>query len=256
MGLAVELINGWILPVLLAPAVGSFLGVLVRRLPRGRPIAASRSACEACGHVLGPLEMVPLLSFAWQRGRCRHCGAPIAAAHPSIELSALGVAAVAACLVPAGADLWIACVLGWWLLTLAWIDAEHFTLPDVLTLPLLLAGLAEAIWRDPDQLTARAAAAALAYGALWALAAGYRRLRGREGLGMGDAKLLAAGGAWLGPVALPRVLLLGACSALAYALLLRLRGTRITGTLKLPFGPFLAGAIWLVWLWLAYEPSV
>jgi leader peptidase (prepilin peptidase) / N-methyltransferase len=253
MGAPVELINGWIWPVVLAPAVGSFLGVLVRRLPEGRPIAAARSACEACGHTLGPLEMIPLVSFAWQRGRCRHCGAAIDAAHPAIELAALAVAAGAALVVPAGIDLWIACTLGWWLLTLAWIDADSFRLPDVLTLPLLLAGLAEAVWRDPDDVAARAAAAALAYGALWALAEGYRRLRGREGLGLGDAKLLAAGGAWLGPAPLPDVLLLAACTALAYAMLLRLRGTRVIGTLKLPFGPFLAGAIWAVWLWQAWD---
>ena len=252
MGPPVELINGWILPVALAPAAGSFLGVLVRRLPEGRRIAASRSVCEACGHVLGPLDMIPLVSFAWQRGRCRHCGAPIGGFHPAIELAALGVAAVAAVLVPAGADLWISCILGWWLLTLAWIDADSFRLPDALTLPLVLAGLAEALWRDPDQVSARALAAAVAYGALWALAAGYRRLRGREGLGMGDAKLLAAGGAWLGPAPLPALLLLAAGSALVYALLLRLRGTRVTATLKLPFGPFLAGAIWALWLWTAH----
>jgi leader peptidase (prepilin peptidase) / N-methyltransferase len=251
MGPPVELINGWILPVVLAPAVGSFLGVLVRRLPEGKPIAAARSACEACGHTLGPLEMIPLASFAWQRGRCRHCGAPIATVHPAIELAALAIAAAAAALIPGGPDLWITCILGWWLLTLAWIDADSFRLPDALTLPLLLAGLGEAMCRDPDQLTARATAAAIAYTALWALAALYRRLRGREGLGMGDAKLLAAGGAWLGPVPLPDVLLLAACSALAYALLLRLRGTEVTATLKVPFGPFLAGAIWLVWLWVA-----
>ena len=253
MGLPVELINGWILPVVLAPAIGSFLGVLVRRLPEGKPIAAARSACEACGHTLGPLEMIPLVSFAWQRGRCRHCGAPIAATHPAIELAALGIAATAAGLIPGGPDLWITCILGWWLLTLAWIDAASFRLPDALTLPLLLAGLGEALWRDPDHLTARAAATAIAYTALWALAAGYRRLRGREGLGMGDAKLLATGGAWLGPAPLPDVLLLAACSALAYAFLLRLRGTQITATLKVPFGPFLAGAIWLIWLWLAAD---
>ena len=148
--------------------------------------------------------------------------------------------------IQAGPDLWITCILGWWLLTLAWIDADSFRLPDALTLPLILAGLGEALWRDPDQLTARAAGAAIAYTALWALAAFYRRLRGREGLGMGDAKLLAAGGAWLGVVPLPDVLLLAACSALAYALL---RGAEIRATLKVPFGPFLAGAIWLAWLW-------
>jgi leader peptidase (prepilin peptidase)/N-methyltransferase len=249
MGPAVELINGWIWPVLVAPAIGSFAGVLVRRLPAGRPIAAARSACESCGHTLDPLDMVPLASFLFLRGKCRYCGAPIAPMHAAIELAALAVAAIAAALLPGGPDLWITCILGWWLLTLAWIDATSFRLPDVLTLPLLLAGLAEAALFEPEELNARAIAAACAYTALWLLAYAYRRLRGREGLGLGDAKLLAAGGAWLGPWLLPNVLLLAALIALAFALLLRLRGTRLHAQLRLPFGPFLAGAIWAAWVW-------
>jgi leader peptidase (prepilin peptidase) / N-methyltransferase len=251
MGASVELINGWIWPVLVAPAIGSFLGVLVRRLPAGRPVVAARSACEACAAGLQPRDMIPIASFLLQRGRCRHCGAPIARMHLAIELAALAVAVTAAAIVPAGIDLWITCVLGWWLLPLGWIDADTGRLPDVLTLPLLLAGLAEAFLFEPEQLTARAAAAAFAYCGLWLLAFLYRRLRGREGLGMGDAKLLAAGGAWLGPLAIPNVLFLAALSALAYVLVLRLRGTQVTATLKLPFGPFLAGAIWVSWLWAA-----
>ena len=107
---------GWLLPVLAGPFVGSFLGVLVRRLPAGRPIAAARSCCEACGRSLSPLELIPLVSFAVQRGRCRSCGAPIAWAHPAIELAALVLAGVAACVVPAGdwpggAWLWLSCGL-------------------------------------------------------------------------------------------------------------------------------------------------
>jgi leader peptidase (prepilin peptidase)/N-methyltransferase len=248
MGDAVELMNGWILPVVAAPFVGSFLGVLVRRLPARQTVARGRSHCEACGATLGPLEMVPLVSYALQRGRCRHCGAPIAPMHLGIELAALAVAASAAIAVPGGAFLWTGCALGWCLLTLAWIDFRTFWLPDVLTLPLILAGLAQAAWLQPDRLTERALAAAIAYTLLFLLAWSYRALRKRDGLGMGDAKLLAAGGAWLGIVALPWVVVAGSVLALLYALALRARGTKLTNTLRLPFGPFLAAGIWAAWL--------
>jgi leader peptidase (prepilin peptidase)/N-methyltransferase len=244
---------GWVLPVAAGPFVGSFLGVLVRRLPAGGRVVAARSACEACGHRLGPLEMVPLLSFVWQRGRCTACGARIAWAHPAIELAALAVAAVAACVVPVGAypgsaPLWVSCVLGWWLLALGWIDAETFRLPDVLTLPLILAGLGEALLFEPGAVFDRAQAAVLAAVSLYLLAFVYRRLRKRVGLGLGDAKLLAAGGAWVGVGALPWVLLGGAVMALVFVGVRRVRGERLTGATRVPFGPFLAGGIWGCWL--------
>jgi leader peptidase (prepilin peptidase)/N-methyltransferase len=244
---------GWALPVASGPFIGSFLGVLIRRLPADRPVAAARSCCDACGHRLGPLEMIPLASFVWQGGRCRHCGAPIARFHLGVELAALGVAAVAALVVPGGAYpgdplLWVTCALGWWLLALGWIDAETFRLPDGLTLPLILAGLAEAWVFDREAIYGRAQGAALAAVSLIVLALIYKRLRKRAGLGMGDAKLLAAGGAWVGVGALPWVMMVGAVSALGWAGVMRLRGARLTATTKLPFGPFLAAGIWVCWL--------
>ena len=87
----------WLLPLLLAPIVGSFLGVLVRRLPEGRPVALDRSACDSCGTPLGARDLVPLVSYLALRGRCRHCGAPIGRFHPAIELAAVLVAAVVVC---------------------------------------------------------------------------------------------------------------------------------------------------------------
>jgi leader peptidase (prepilin peptidase) / N-methyltransferase len=249
MGTAVELINGWILPVAVSPIIGSFLGVLIRRLPAGRPVALGRSACEACGHVLTPAEMVPIASYLRQRGRCAACGARISADHLYIELAALGVAIAAAVVVPGGPYLWVSCVLGWWLLALAWIDARNFRLPDVLTLPLIAAGLAEAAWLEPEALTDRAVATAAAFAALWLVARAYRMVRGREGLGLGDVKLMAAAGAWVGIALLPIVMLAGALLGLAYGGAQWLRGAKLGATTKLPFGPFLAAAIWGVWLW-------
>jgi leader peptidase (prepilin peptidase) / N-methyltransferase len=244
---------GWVLPVAAGPFIGSFLGVLIRRLPADRPIAAARSCCDSCGHILSPRDMIPLASFALQRGRCRYCHAPIARFHVAVELAALAVAVIAALTIPGGAYpgdplLWITCALGWWLLTLGWIDAETFRLPDILALPLILAGLAEAWFLDRSAIFDRAQGAALAAISLTLLALLYKRLRKRSGLGMGDAKLLAAGGAWVGVAALPWVLIAGALSALAWALVLRLRGQTLTATTRIPFGPFLAAGIWACWL--------
>jgi leader peptidase (prepilin peptidase)/N-methyltransferase len=233
---------------LAAPFVGSLLGVLIRRLPAGRPVAWARSACESCGHPLGPTELVPLLSYLAQRGRCRHCGARIAPFHFAIELAAVAVALSAVGCGESGAYLWAGCGLGWTLLALAWIDAAHLALPDVLTLPLLLAGLLATGLLAPEALGEHALGAGLGWLALWAVAAGYRLARRREGLGQGDAKLLAAGGAWLGWQALPWVLLLAALLGLAWGIGQRLRGYRLTGTTVLAFGPWLAAATWLFWL--------
>ena len=237
-------------PLLVAPAVGSCLGVLIRRLPRGAPVAVARSCCEACGTALGPLDLVPLLSWLWLRGRCRYCRAPIGAFHVWIELAATGVAAWA--VAAAGDDpqlAWLSCGLGWTLLALAWIDLDCLILPDVLTLPLLLGGLAATWLTDPAALGDAALGAALGWLVFAAVAAGYRLLRGREGLGGGDAKLLAAGGAWLGWQALPEVMLLAAVAALGVAGTWQVLHGRARGGIKLAFGPWLALAIWLVWLY-------
>jgi leader peptidase (prepilin peptidase)/N-methyltransferase len=231
-----------------APFIGSFLGVLIRRLPEGRPVARGRSICEGCGQTLAPRDLVPLLSWLLNRGRCRFCGRPIGWFPPAVELAALAVALIAVA-ADSGGWVWLDCLLGWWLLTLAWIDARHWLLPDALTLPLVLAGLGAAAAFAPGALFARALGAALGYASLRALAWLYKRARGRDGLGGGDAKLFAAAGAWVGVGGLSSVVLLAALAALAAALLLRLTGIRLTAQSAVPFGPFLALALWLVWLY-------
>jgi leader peptidase (prepilin peptidase)/N-methyltransferase len=167
--------------------------------------------------------------------------------HQAIELAALAVAASAAC-VAAGGLLWAGCALGWTLLALGWIDWDHFFLPDLLTLPLIVAGLAVTWAIVPWALADHALAAALGYASLRLLGLLYRGLRGFDGVGEGDAKLLAASGAWLGLAALPGVLLGAAAIALAAAGVLRLRGRAVGRTTPLPFGAALAAATWLLWL--------
>ena len=233
--------------VLVSPFIGSFVGVLIRRLPEDRPIAWERSRCESCGATLGIRDLVPFFSWLAQRGRCRFCNARLGWFYPGVELAALAIAIIAA-MVDTGTEVWLDCLLGWWLLALGWIDARRWLLPDVLTLPLVIAGLAAALAFDRAGLIDRALGVALGYLALRVIAYLYRKARGRDGLGQGDAKLLAAAGAWVGASALPQVILIAALTGLFAAACMRLAGVRLGAASALPFGPFLALATWLVWL--------
>lgn len=240
-------VAGWLAPVLLAPFIGSFLGVLILRLPEGRPVAVARSACDRCGHRLVGADLIPFVSYMLSRGRCRYCGEAIGSFPIAIELAALAVAVWA---VIAADDLtWVACVFGWTLLALAWIDLRTMILPDVLTLPLLAFGLAATAISMPNSLLDHLLAAGVGYLSLAAVAWGYRRFRGRDGLGLGDAKLLAAIGAFLGLNLLPLVLLSAAYAGLLAAGAVALSGRRMTASTAIPFGPFLALSGWLLFLY-------
>jgi leader peptidase (prepilin peptidase) / N-methyltransferase len=234
--------------VVVAPFVGSFLANAVVRLPKGEPLMWGRSKCPACGAALGPRDLVPVLSWVLQRGRCRHCGGRIGPVYPVIEIAAVIVAGWAATRV-GGWILWASCALGWTLLVLAAIDFRTYRLPNSLTLPLAAGGLIVAALVDrsilPDHLIG-AAAGALSFAAIAAL---YRRVRGREGLGLGDAKLVGAAGAWVSWTGLPGVVLWACASAFALLLARSLRGEAITLTTRFPFGPHLCIGIWLVWLY-------
>ncbi len=238
-----------LLPVIVAPFIGSFLGVLIRRLPAGQPVVLARSFCASCGANLAACDLVPVVSFLVLRGRCRRCRAPIGVFHLVIELAAVAVALWVVLTQTEPGWIWASCVLGWTLLALAWIDAEHMFLPDMLTLPLVLAGLGACVLLDRWSVVDHALGAALGYLAFRAIAAFYQAWRGRTGLGGGDAKLLAAAGAWLGWQALPWVVLEASLAGIAAALTARVLGRHISRATALPFGPFLAIAIWLVWLY-------
>ena len=252
----------WLLPLILAPFIGSFLALLIRRLPAGLPVAMARSRCESCDHVLGPWELIPLVSAAWLAMRCRWCRSRISLAHPATELACLAIAAVVVMAEPDTLFIWLNCILGWWLLSLAWIDWEHMLLPDVLTLPLVLAGLGATMLYDPAALPEHAAAAVVGYAGFRAIEIGYRWLRGVDGLGQGDAKLLAAGGAWVGLAPLSTVVFVAAVCGLALSAGLRLAGRTMHRGSAIPFGPPLCVAIWLTWigfdpiLWLADKLSM
>jgi len=236
--------------LLAAPVIGSFLGAMAIRIPEKRPLLWARSECESCGHVLSARELVPLASFVWLKGRCRSCRAPIGAFPLVMEVAATAVVAWAA-MSAAGTGIFLAgCLFGWMLLLLAAIDWRVQLLPDVLTLPLGLAGLVASFflplgsWRD------HAIGAAAGFVVLVLVAWLYHRVRKREGLGFGDAKLLAAIGAWVGWEALPAVVLAGSLLGLLFAIALFLYGRSMRLSDRLPFGVFLSAGAWLVWLYI------
>ena len=238
----------WIWPVVAAPFIGSFLGVLVTRARAPRSIVVGRSACDHCGHRLGLADLVPLASWLVARGRCRYCRHALGAFYPMIELAALGVALWAAWLATDWL-LWPSCLLGWLLLALAAIDWRCFLLPDFLTLPLLGAGLLLWAVADPPALASHAIGAAAGLAFILVLRWGYWQLRRREGIGLGDAKLLAASAAWVSWEGLPSVLLVASVAALASTLLRYKRSGSISLVDPVPFGAFLCLGTWLVWLY-------
>ncbi len=229
---------GWMV-LLIAPAIGSWLGVLVRRWPQGRKLALTRSACDHCGHALAPHDLIPLASFLLLRGKCRTCGMRIDPFHAAIELAALSVALAAFSAGDDGLRLWINASLGWALLCAAWIDLETLRLPDFVTLPLILAGLAVTWLYAPADIYDHAAATALGYLGFRLVDFLYLRLRHRQGLGEGDAKLLAAAGAWLGLEALPYIVSGAGLIGILMALLAAKRGG-FGREQQIAFGPALA----------------
>jgi leader peptidase (prepilin peptidase)/N-methyltransferase len=237
-----------------SPFIGSFLGVVIERQPAGRPIALARSRCDRCGHALGGRDLIPVLSWLAAGGSCRHCGQAIGWFPLAVELAAIAVALWSVAVLPG----WLAVAgagLGWTLLALAWIDARHFLLPDALTLPLGLAGIAVAGVIDPARAMDHLIGAAAGFAVFAGIAAIYRRWRGRDGLGLGDAKLLAALGAWVGWQGLPTVVLYAALAGLLWAFARAVRGAPLHARHRVPFGPFLGLAGWLVWLYGPLTPG-
>lgn len=234
---------------LLGLIVGSFLAAVSVRLPAEEDVVVKRSHCRSCGATLKPWHLVPLVSWLVLRGRCGMCRAEISPRYPLIEVAA-GLIGVWAAVNGGG---WIVmgatAVLGWQLLLIALIDAEHFWLPDVLTFPLIATGVGAAALIARDWPVDAVIGAVAGFGMLWAIAWAYKAWRKRDGLGGGDPFLLAGAGAWVGWMGLPSVLL-WACavgfSLVAARLIVR---RKVRGDDRLPFGTLLAVGIWLVWLY-------
>lgn len=251
---------------LLGLLVGSFLNVVILRLPRMMEQAWRRearellelppedrpavsllrppSACPHCGMRLKPWHNVPVLSWAVLRGRCAGCSARISPQYPLVELAAAGLAAVCALRFGWSPQLLAALVFSWALLTLAVIDLRTTLLPDDLTLPLLWLGLGLSLVPLFAAPQAAIVGAMVGYLALWSVFWLFKLVTGKEGMGYGDFKLLAAIGAWLGWQTLPMVILLSSLvgAVVGIGMILFLRHDR---RMPIPFGPYLAAAGWL-----------
>lgn len=232
---------------LAAPFIGSFLGSISSRVPEGRTVWLGRSQCQICNHVLGPADLVPIISWAFLRGRCRYCGHWLGLFYPLIELAALAATLWALAVVPER-TLPITCGFGWLLLALVVTDWRAYLLPDGLVASLFLMGIGWVAIVNPDDWMNHATGA-VAGGASFSLCRWmYRMIRKQEGLGLGDVKLVAALGLWLTWRGLSSVVLLAALGAFA-TLLLRLNRQRPPSAKEyLPFGTYLSIGAWITWL--------
>jgi leader peptidase (prepilin peptidase)/N-methyltransferase len=272
----------WAITVFLfALLIGSFLNVVILRLPRRMEhewreqcaeltagpeesetdevqaslklepppdLVFSRSRCPHCGHKITALENLPVVSFALLRGRCAGCSAAISWQYPMVELAtailSTAVAVHFGFTIAAGAAL----VLTWCLIALSVIDLREQLLPDQITLPLLWLGLllnTQSVFTDPVSAIIGAAAG---YLLLWSVFQVFKLATGKEGMGYGDFKLLAVFGAWLGWQSLPLVILLSSfVGAIVGIGLIVFRGR--DRNIPIPFGPYLAAAGWITLIW-------
>lgn len=224
----------------LGSIVGSYLNVVVYRLPRGLSTIRPRSACPSCGLQVAAYDNIPVLSYLLLRGRCRHCRAPISPRYPLVEATSAGLFLL--CLFRFGfsTEAMFAAVLVCLLLALALIDLEHFLLPNALTYPGIALGLISSLW--VSRVTPLAALLGGLTGGLGLLSVVvlWSSLRSQNSFGFGDVKMLAMIGTFLGVRGVIEGLLLASLAAVATGLAGALRKRRLDLDSRLPFGVFLA----------------
>jgi leader peptidase (prepilin peptidase)/N-methyltransferase len=249
--------------VLLGLCTGSFLNVVIHRMPRimenrwraecaelaaekAPPaerynLVTPRSACPSCGHQISALENIPVVSYLALRGKCAACRAPISVRYPVVEAMTGALSGYTAWHFGFGLAALAALVYIWAMIALAFIDLDTFFLPDDITLPLLWGGLIFNLYGGFTDLASAVIGAAAGYLTLWVVFWLFKLATGKEGMGYGDFKLLAAIGAWLGWKILPLVVVLSSfVGAIVGVLLIVLarRGRNV----PIPFGPYLAAA--------------
>jgi leader peptidase (prepilin peptidase)/N-methyltransferase len=264
----------WFLPLCLFSlglVVGSFLNVVIYRLPlmmesRWRQdccellevqqeqeaprltLSTPNSHCPHCGTAIKPWHNIPVLSYLLLRGKCANCGVGISLRYPTVELVTGLLTLSLAWYFPLSWALLGAVLFTWALLVLTMIDVDHKLLPDDITLPLLWLGLLFNLNSTYVSLTDAVIGAMAGYLILWSVYWLFKLITGKEGMGYGDFKLLAALGAWLGWQALPLIILLsslvGAVCGIAM-IVIKGRGREV----PIPFGPYLAAAGWICLMW-------
>jgi leader peptidase (prepilin peptidase)/N-methyltransferase len=263
--------------------IGSFLNVIIYRLPvmmerdwraqcdeisaspagalpEGRfDLLAPRSRCPSCNHQITALQNIPLFSYLFLGGKCGNCKAPISRRYPAVELLTAILTGIVAWRFGFGWEAAAGIALTWTLITVSVIDIDHQIIPDSISLPLIWAGLFLSLFHPlagaeilfVDSKTAIAGGLA-GYLSLWSIYHLFRLLTGKEGMGYGDFKLLAALGAWLGWQMLPLIILLSAVVG-AVSGILMIVTRRHQRSVPIPFGPYLAAAGWIAML---YGPQI
>lgn len=257
---------------LLGLAVGSFLNVVIYRLPvimerqwraqceqwlSGQDSAETperfdlvqpRSRCPQCGHGILAWENIPVLSYLMLRGKCSACGKIISLRYPIVELLTAALSVAVAWRFGPTWQTGLALLLTWALLSASFIDLDHQLLPDAILLPTLWLGLLASLFSVFQDSRASIIGAVAGYLSLWLVYHIFRWLTGKEGMGYGDFKLFALLGAWLGWQSLPLVILLSSLVGALVGIVLILAMGR-DRNLPIPFGPYLAGAGWIALLW-------
>jgi leader peptidase (prepilin peptidase)/N-methyltransferase len=253
--------------------VGSFLNVVIYRLPvmmnrawtsecrehLGEAIPESgeqtrfnlltpASRCPDCNHRISILENIPVISYLLLRGRCAECGTAISVRYPIVELTTALLSVIMALHFGYSVQMLMALGFTWALVPLFLIDFDHQILPDSITLPLLWAGLVLSLFNVFVDAHSSIIGAVAGYLSLWSIYHLFKLVTGKEGMGYGDFKLLAAIGAWVGWQALPVVILFSSVVGAAIGILLILFKGR-DHSQPMPFGPFLAAAGWMTLLW-------
>ena len=256
----------FVLVALFSLLIGSFLNVVIYRLPimlerewlsdcrqvlnlKEEPqqvfnLSLPRSACPHCNHQISALENIPLLSYLWLRGKCVGCKAHISMQYPLVEFTVALLSIIVAWRLDAGLPLLAGLVFTWLLFALAMIDVKTMLLPDVLVYPLLWLGLLINIQHHFVALQDAVLGAMAGYLSLWLVHHAFRLIRGKEGMGHGDFKLLAAIGAWGGWQILPNTLLIAAVAGLVFAVI-RIFLKQQDSQAPMPFGPWLAIGGWV-----------
>jgi len=233
--------------------VGSFLNVVVHRLPRGESLAFPGSRCPSCGAPIAAYDNIPVLSWIVLRGRCRACHARVALRYPALELANAVLWAAVFRLAPTWWDFSTGIFLCSAGLALLAIDAEFQILPDLITLPGIAIGLVLAIGSVRRTPLTALIGAALGAGGLFLLAFLYEKIAGQEGMGLGDVKMLGMIGALLGPAGVLVTVLAASLSGSVVGIALMIaRGA--DGKMRLPFGVFLA--IGAIGAWFFGDPLV
>ncbi len=229
---------------LLGLLLGSFASLIVYRWPRGEPVVTGHSRCTNCGHDLGVTDLIPVVSYALSRGKCRYCKVAISARYPIIEIIMAILFLLALVAAGPGLRTIILCLLAVGLVIITFIDLEFQIIPDEASLALAGTGIAYHALSDTriDTFISAGAGALAGFAIAWLLRIAFQRMKGREALGFGDVKFFAVAGLWTGINGLADFMMISGLAGIVFAAAWRWRG----GDAVFPFGPALAAGLYTV----------